>query len=564
MKVEDVGVISTPAGERRMRRVLGHLVSLNGMHGVIACEMNGAEPADYWSVGNLISVVHDGARLVGQVCDIAIADQRWKEDAINIALVKIELTGEIVDDAPGKPVFRRGIRSFPVLGSVAHRIRATDLRAIFQTNQENVVEIGTLSQNTTISATVSVEELTRRHFAIVGSTGVGKTTSVSMLVKHCVRELPKLRMMIVDPHNEYAAHFRNQAFLLDSDNLELPYWMFRFEEFVDVVYSGRKPNSDESDALYEVVRTAKQRFAIGGRTSEATIRRNQPQEANWVSADTPVPYRISDVLQILDEWSGKLDPRYARADLRTLKNRIDALSHDPRYRFMFGKVMVEDNMAKVIGSLFRLPMERLPVTIVQVAGLPNEVVNSVVSVLARLAFEVASACHGETQVALLCEESHRYIPANQTLGFEPTRRAIGRIAKEGRKYGASLCIVTQRPSELDSTVLSQCSTMFAMRLSSERDKDIMAQAAGASSQGALNFLSSLADREAIAFGEAIPTPMRMKFADYRAFTEASSGWTEPHESVERSRELLRQTVARMRGEDVRTEAPTPQPLRAAS
>ena len=564
MKVEDVGVISTPAGERRMRRVLGHLVSLNGMHGVIACEMNGAEPADYWSVGNLISVVHDGARLVGQVCDIAIADQRWKEDAINIALVKIELTGEIVDDAPGKPVFRRGIRSFPVLGSVAHRIRATDLRAIFQTNQENVVEIGTLSQNTTISATVSVEELTRRHFAIVGSTGVGKTTSVSMLVKHCVRELPKLRMMIVDPHNEYAAHFRNQAFLLDSDNLELPYWMFRFEEFVDVVYSGRKPNSDESDALYEVVRTAKQRFAIGGRTSEATIRRNQPQEANWVSADTPVPYRISDVLQILDEWSGKLDPRYARADLRTLKNRIDALSHDPRYRFMFGKVMVEDNMAKVIGSLFRLPMERLPVTIVQVAGLPNEVVNSVVSVLARLAFEVASACHGETQVALLCEESHRYIPANQTLGFEPTRRAIGRIAKEGRKYGASLCIVTQRPSELDSTVLSQCSTMFAMRLSSERDKDIMAQAAGASSQGALNFLSSLADREAIAFGEAIPTPMRMKFADYRSFTEASAGWSEPHESVERSRELLRQTVARMRGEDHRTEAPTPQPLRAAS
>jgi DNA helicase HerA-like ATPase len=226
--------------------------------------------------------------------------------------------------------------------------------------------------------------------------------------------------------------------------------------------------------------------------------------------------------------------------------------------------MVEDNMAKVIGSLFRLPMERLPVTIVQVAGLPNEVVNSVVSVLARLAFEVASACHGETQVALLCEESHRYIPSNQNLGFEPTRRAIGRIAKEGRKYGASLCIVTQRPSELDSTVLSQCSTMFAMRLSSERDKDIMAQAAGASSQGALNFLSSLADREAIAFGEAIPTPMRMKFADYRSFTELASGWTEPHESVERSRELLRQTVARMRGEDVRTEAPTPQPLRAAS
>src|SRR4051794_24479568 len=232
---------------------------------------------------------------------------------------------------------------------------------------------------------------------------------------------------------------------------------------------------------------------------------------------------------------------------------------------MFGRVMDEDNMAKVIGSLFRMPLERQPVTIVQVGGLPNEVVNAVVSVLARMAFEVASACVGEVQVALLCEESHRYIPANPNLGFEPTRKAIGRIAKEGRKYGASLCIVTQRPSELDSTVLSQCSSMFAMRLSSERDKNIMAEAAGASSQGALGFLSSLADREAIAFGEAIPTPMRMKFDDYRKFTQLSQAWApDTGESIERSRELLRQTVARMRGEYVAVEAPTPQPLRAAA
>ena len=560
---EDVAQTPAPGSERRARRILGHLISLNGMHGVIACEMNGSEPGDYWSVGNLISVVHDGARLVGQVCDINTAEQCWRVDGVNTALVKIELTGEIVDEAPGKPVFYRGIRSFPTLGAIAHRIRAGDLRAIFSVEGAKIVEVGTLTQNPTIPAVVSVEELTRRHFAIVGSTGVGKTTSVSMIVKHCVREQPKLRMLIVDPHNEYAAHFRGQALLLDSDTLELPYWMFRFEELIDVVYTGRKPNPDEADALYEVIRGAKQRFAGGGRQTEASIRRNQPQEYGWVSADTPVPYRISDALQILDDWAGKLDPRYARADLRSLKNRLDALSHDPRYRFMFGKVMVEDTMAKVIGQLFRLPMERMPVTIVQAAGLPNEVVNSVVSVLARLAFEVASASQGEVQVALLCEESHRYIPANPNLGFEPTRRAIGRIAKEGRKYGASLCIVTQRPSELDSTVLSQCSSMFAMRLSSERDKDIMAQAAGASTQGALNFLSSLADREAIAFGEAIPTAMRMKFADYRLFQQQNSGVHENAESMERSRELLRQTVARLRGESAPAEAPTPQPLRAA-
>ena len=557
--------LSTPSSERRGRRIIGHLVSLNGMQGLIACDLSGMDANDYWSVGNLISVVYDGARLVGQVTDIATPDHRWAANGVNTAMVKIELTGEIVDEAPGKPMFYRGIRAFPTLGCTAHRIRAGDLRAIFATHTAHVVEMGVLTQNANISATVSVEELTRRHFAIVGSTGVGKTTSVSMIVKQCVRELPKLRMMIVDPHNEYSAHFRNQAHIVDADTLELPYWMFRFEEMLDVVYSGRKANPDESDALYEVIRTAKQKFAAGGRGADASIRRNQPPEYSWVSADTPTPYRISDALSILDEWSGKLDPRYGRADLRSLKNRLDALSHDPRYRFMFGKVMVEDNMAKVIGTLFRMPMERLPITIVQVGGLPNEVVNAVVSVLARLAFEVASACHGEVQVALLCEESHRYIPANPNLGFEPTRRAIGRIAKEGRKYGASLCIVTQRPSELDSTVLSQCSTMFAMRLSSERDKDIMAAAAGASSQGALNFLSSLADREAIAFGEAIPTPMRMKFIDYRKFNEIQeSRPAGPPEQIERSRELLRQTVARMRGEAGQTEAPAPTAVRLSA
>ena len=139
-----------------------------------------------------------------------------------------------------------------------------------------------------------------------------------------------------------------------------------------------------------------------------------------------------------------------------------------------------------------------------------------VSVLARMAFEIALWSDGEpTRSRVVCEEAHRYIPTDQSQAFGPTRTAIGRIAKEGRKYGVSLGIVTQRPSELDATVLSQCSTMFAMRLSNERDKAIIRAAVGVSSASTIAFLSSIADREAIAFGEAIATPMRMKFSDYR-------------------------------------------------
>ena len=180
------------------------------------------------------------------VCELSTANRLWSESEANVAYVKIELSGEIVDDEAGEPVFFRGIRSYPALGAVAHRMRADDLKAIYSFRGVEGVEIGRLTQNPTIPATVSVDELVSRHFAVIGSTGVGKTTAVSMLLKKCLAARPNLRVLIVDPHNEYARHFPNDSIVLDSDNLELPYWMFRFEEIADIIYSGRKPNSDEA------------------------------------------------------------------------------------------------------------------------------------------------------------------------------------------------------------------------------------------------------------------------------------------------------------------------------
>ena len=194
--------------EPKKRRIIGNLVSLTGMHGTIACEMTPEEGGDHWSVGSLISVVHANSRLVGVVCELVTANNQWREGECNLALIKIELSGEIIDEEPGQPVFHRGIHSFPTLGAIAHRIRASDLRAIYSIRGVVGVEIGRLTQNPTIPATVNVKELVSRHFAVVGSTGVGKTTAVSMLLKQCLRERPNLRVMIIDPHNEYAAHFR--------------------------------------------------------------------------------------------------------------------------------------------------------------------------------------------------------------------------------------------------------------------------------------------------------------------------------------------------------------------
>jgi uncharacterized protein len=527
-------------------RVIGRLVALNGTEGVISCPLETGE--EEWSVGHLISIVHRTSRLVGRVCEVATDDGRWSENEANTARVTVELNGEIIDDPNGAPFFHRGVRSFPSLGAPAHRIRADDLRAIYTFRGRQGVEIGRLSQNEDIPAEIDVGELMRRHFAVLGSTGVGKTTSVSLLLKTSLAKMPNLRIIIFDPHNEYAAHFPGLAQIIDSESLELPFWMFKFDELADVVFSGREPRADERDALYEVIRIARAKYQteLSSSAGASAVRRQPVSEGNSVTSDTPTPYRIVDVIAVIEEWLGLLDQRFPRSELRALRYRLEGLNRDPRYRFMFGRLVVEDDIGKVISKLFRIPTRGLPVTIVRLAGLPNEVTNSVVSVLARLSFEIAFCCSGAYEINVLCEEAHRYISSDNRQTFGPARLAIGRIAKEGRKYGASLGIVTQRPSELDPTVLSQCSTLFAMRLANELDKGIIRAAAGVSAASTIAFLSSIADREAIAFGEAIATPMRMKFADI----SARAGERRPAASDERDANPidLRKLSAQLRGE----------------
>ena len=178
---------------------------------------------------------------------------------------------------------------------------------------------------------------------------------------------------------------------------------------------------------------------------------------------------------------------------------------------MFGSLTVYDGMAQILGRIFRVPVNDKPITILELTGLPTEIINVVVSVLCRMTFDFALWSEGKVPVTLVCEEAHRYVPAKPNLGFEPCKRAIAKIAKEGRKYGASLCIVTQRPAEIDPTILSQCNTVFALRMSNDRDQEIVKSAISDTGSGLLEFLSALGQREAIAFGDGVTLPVRIKF-----------------------------------------------------
>src|SRR5450756_801222 len=142
-----------------------------------------------------------------------------------------------------------------------------------------------------------------------------------------------------------------------------------------------------------------------------------------------------------------------------LIGRIQTFRNHPRYAFMFENANIGgDTMAEILGSLFRLPPDGQPMTIMQLAGFPAEVVDSVVSVLCRMAFDFGLWSDGVAPLLFVCEEAHRYAPSAKHIGFGPTRRALSRIAKEGRKYGVYLGLVTQRPAELDATIISQCNT----------------------------------------------------------------------------------------------------------
>jgi DNA helicase HerA-like ATPase len=506
---------SGKAGEQDRRdtltpgnRFLGRVVACSGARVTIAAtaEAGGTDLTELWSVGRLISISVEGNRVAALVYSMDTGNKAWSEGQDNLFRIEAELLGEVRVDADGREEFSSGISRYPHLGAVAHRIRARDLMRIYDAGKDSSCVIGKLTQDDAIDAAIHIPSMLSKHFAVVGSTGVGKSTAVSLLLHKAIASDPKLRVLILDPHNEFAAAFPDHSVVVDTDTLDMPFWLMRLEEFAEVIFRGRPPVADELDMLRDIIPDAKRAF----RGSDAPLMRRQTEKSS-VTADTPVPYRMADLLALIDERIGKLEGRQEKPHLRSLKIRIISAINDPRYHFMFSNNTISDTIMETIAQIFRIPGDDRPICTFQLAGIPSEVVNSVASVLCRMAFELALWSDGAVHMLVVCEEAHRYIPADQSLGFIPTRQAISRIAKEGRKYGVSLGIITQRPGELDQTILSQCSTLFAMRLANDRDQEIIRSAIPNSSISTTGFLSSIGNGEAIAFGEAIAVPMRMRF-----------------------------------------------------
>ncbi len=533
---------------------IGQVISISGSKAKVlllkSATVQGSAEQMCPHIGTILTVDTGVAVVLCLITGMSVPSSAVDKDQTDTRIVDVDLVGELLREEDGYlRTLRRGCSVYPRLGDVLYVASHVVLEKAYHFNSFNSVEIGTIHQDPSIPAVVKVDELLGKHFAIVGSTGSGKSCTVALILRQILQSHPNAHVVLLDPHNEYDACFTDTAELVRLGDLSLPFWFLNFEELVEILIGDPKRRPEEVEILRDIIPFAKRQFASNRDQSAAVVLQRTVGKREKFTVDVPVPYRISDVTSLIDTQMGRLENKKDLAPYKRLRSRIDTISQDPRYEFMFGSLTIQDNLSDILKRLFRIPVAGKPITVIQLMGLPAEIVNVVVSVLARLAFDLALWSDGKMPITFVCEEAHRYVPRDDSVGFEPTKRAISRIAKEGRKYGVSLCVVSQRPGDLDPTILSQCSTLFTMRLSNERDQDIIRRALPDAAESLIDFLPSLGTRETIVFGEGVTLPSHILLSELPPATLPkgnTSGFTEAWSTDIADHSFVDEVVSRWR------------------
>ncbi|HET9628493.1 MAG TPA: DUF87 domain-containing protein [Novosphingobium sp.] len=488
---EPIGVILDIAGS-------SSLIALDLQRLQECCEDNDPSVALAGQVGSQIKIRVGRGWLLASV-----RTQRQDTKTPGGILANIDFLGEGEEERLTGKIhgFRRGVTRYPIPGALVYPATSNDLRQIYASDGRSSVQIGTVFPTRDIRAGLYVDALLGKHFALLGSTGTGKSTSAALILHKICESAPQGHIVMIDPHGEYAAAFRHNGLIFDTSNLQLPYWLMNFEEHCEVLLTSQgEARQIDADILAKCLLQARMKNRLAEGMGKITV-------------DSPIPYLLSDLSNILQNEMGKLDKGTNSIPYMRIKTKLDELKSDPRYQFMFSGVLVGDTMAEFISKIFRLPASGKPISIVDVSGVPSEVTSTVVAVLGRLIFDFAIWARDEETrpVLLVCEEAHRYVPNERNADGSSVGRILSRIAKEGRKYGVSLGLITQRPSDLAEGVLSQCGTIIAMRLNNDRDQAFVKAAMPEGARGFLDSIPALRNRECIISGEGVSVPIRVSF-----------------------------------------------------
>ncbi len=455
--------------------------------------------------------------------------------------------------------FERGVGQYPTAGDEVHVVTNRDLETIYGWAKKDAgtISVGSIAAASGISADVNIGGLVSRHSAIVGSTGAGKSNLVTVLLETLSSSsLPNARTLVIDPHGEYASALGDKArvFKIKPDvkagerNLWVPFWALPFSELQELTLGGLQPNHEAS--IRDIVLDMK---------TEAAALLQSPPPTETLTADAPVPFSIRKLWYDLDKFERitfkkpgtaqvedeayDADDEGSAEELRSAKypaadpynkapyknqkklnieRQLDLLRSrltDSRYGFLFspGEGYGPDINGHIESDLDRLVQDWIghdrPVTVFDVSGLPSDVLPTVVGTMLRVVYDTLFwgqdlPMGGRAQPLLvMLDEAHLFVPEGHKTA---AHRTLSMIAKEGRKYGTGLMLITQRPSEIDSAVLSQCGSIIALRMTNGTDRSKVSSSVPDDLGGLVDQLPTLRTGEGIFLGEVMPIPSRVR------------------------------------------------------
>jgi len=413
--------------------------------------------------------------------------------------------------------FVRGVSQYPPLDAEIYLVSTAQLETMFDSFRRDGLHLGRHSQRQALKVYFDPGRLFSRHFAILGQSGSGKSWTVASILQRTVKTMPNAHVVLLDLHGEYgwrdkqermhSAFDKKIARHVDARSLEIPYWLLTYAELIDLLIDRNDPNASVQmsfmrEVLYNLRRKANREMGI-----------------DRLSVDSPVFFSIKEMyLQFKKANELKLDfgktqgPLFGAFDEFLV--RFQGLFNDSRYDFLFKpkKRTESAHLEGLLRDFIGLGQEKAQITVIDLSGIPHDVRPVISAQIGRLAFEFNywNPRRQEFPILLVCEEAHQYIPRNADTKHEATRREIERIAKEGRKYGVGLCVVSQRPLELSETVLSQCASFICLRISNPDDQAYVRQLMPDGERDLASILASLRRGEALAVGEAVPLPTRFQ------------------------------------------------------
>ncbi|WP_198246358.1 ATP-binding protein [methane-oxidizing endosymbiont of Gigantopelta aegis] len=469
-----------------------------------------------------ILVGHIGSYVVIRQSDIgvlALVFKMWEKDRFNtqgerlsdrfISLIPV---GELQNEQ-----FIRGVRHYPTPGAKVYAVGLNEINAIFSAFRDYQFYIGQLAAHKDYHLSLDPRALFGRHFAIIGQSGSGKSWTVTSLIQHTIKAMPKCHMIMLDLHGEYcwkrddgsiqSAFADDTVNYVDALELEMPYWMMTYAELVDLFIDKQDRGASMQMAfMREILQQLKRKEAkkIG---------------LTGVSIDTPIYFSLAEMyMQFKNANEERKDFGKTKGALfgqfDEFLVRMQSRFNDVRYDFLLKpkKRNTSDSMADLLREFIGLGQKKANITVVDLSSVPTDVRPAVSAQVGRLAYEFNywNPRRREFPITLICEEAHAYIPREKGGQFDGTKRMMERIAKEGRKYGVSIGVISQRPTELSETMLSQCSTFICLRTTNPDDQQYIRGLVPEAEGDLTDILTSLGRGEALVLGEAAPLPTRVQ------------------------------------------------------